>query len=180
MKPNARLQAASSYSPQPDTLHYAVISLARELFDRVTNDVLIPWIEQLKKVCPEATGVCGNDAWASLPIVNLDIIKNWILPQIKRLQEECGSGVYVPNWVGESYLKKPAELLDLKLQACPGFVEGQDPDVELLGPSFYKSYAERRGLPLVIGIGAAFLAQSKPEEIRARIQQYIELARSLG
>jgi uroporphyrinogen-III decarboxylase len=155
---------------------YVDPEFARDLFDRVTNDVLIPWIEQLKKVCPETTGICGSDAWASLPIVNLDIIKNWILPEIKRLQKQCGSGVYVPNWVGESYLKKPAELLDLKLQACPGFVEGQDPDVKLLGPSFYKTYAEGRGVPLIIGIGAAFLAQSKPEEIRARIRQYIELA----
>jgi uroporphyrinogen-III decarboxylase len=159
---------------------YVDPAFARELFDRVTNDVLIPWIWQLKKVCPDATGICGSDAWASLPIVNLDIIRNWILPEIKRLQEQCGTGVYVPNWVGESYLKNPVELLDLKLQACPGFVEGQDPDVEILGPSFYKTHAEQRGVPLIIGIGAAFLAQADPAEIRNRVQQYIEVGGKEG
>ena len=80
---------------------YVDPAFARELFDRVTNEVLIPWIWQLKKVCPEAGGICGSDAWASIPIVNPDIIKTWILPQIKHLREQCGSGVYVPNWVGE-------------------------------------------------------------------------------
>ena len=154
---------------------YVDPEFAKELFDRLTDDVLVPWILQLQKTCPEAKGVCGNDAFASIPIVNLDIIKNWILPYIKRLQEQCGPGVYVPNWVGESYLKNPAELLDLKLQACPGFIEGQDPDVELLGPSFYKTVANKRNVPLVLGIGAAFLAQSMPGKIRSRIQHYIEV-----
>ena len=154
---------------------YVDPEFAKELFDRLTDDVLVPWILKLQKTCPEAKGICGNDAFASIPIVNLDIIKNWILPYIKRLQEQCGPGVYVPNWVGESYLKNPAELLDLKLQACPGFIEGQDPDVELLGPSFYKTVANKRDVPLVLGIGAAFLAQSRPGEIRNRIQHYIEV-----
>ena len=32
-------------------------------------------------------------------------------------------------------------MFDLKHQVCPGFVEGQDPDVAELGPSLYKEYA---------------------------------------
>lgn len=148
---------------------------AKALFERITDDVLIPWIGQLKKICPKATGICGSDAWASIPIVNLDIIQNWVLPYVKRLQEHCGPGIYVPNWVGESYLKNPAEMFELKLQACPKFLEGQDPDVELLGPAYYKTYADRRGVSLVLGVGAAFLAQARPDEIRDRMRQYIEI-----
>jgi hypothetical protein len=47
-----------------------------------------------------------------------------------RLREACGNQVYVPNWGGESHLKNPAEMLDLKRQVCLGFIEGQDPDVK--------------------------------------------------
>lgn len=148
---------------------------ARELFDRVTEEVLIPWILRLKAECPGATGICGNDASASLPIVNPDILRDWIVPYVKRLREQCGPEVYVPNWVGESYLKKPEEMLELKCMACPGFVEGQDPDVEALGPAFYKSYANKKGVPLVLGVGAAFLALGSPSEIRDRVRQYIEV-----
>lgn len=153
---------------------------ARELFDRLTDEVLIPWILVLKKACPSAEGICGNDAWTSIPIVNPDIIRDWILPYIKRLQEQCGPGVYVPNWVGESLLKNPEEMLDLKLCACPGFVEGQDPDVEVLGPSFYKTYANKHGLSLVLGLGAAFLALGTPGEIRDRVRQYVEIGGNEG
>ena len=148
---------------------------ARELLDRVTDDVLIPWILRLKTVCPRATGISGNDAAASLPIVNPDILKEWILPYVARLREKCGPEVVVPNWVGESCLKQPEDMLDLKLAACPGFIEGQDPDVEKLGPWFYKSFAIEKKVPLVLGVGAAFLALATPLEIRQRVKQYVEI-----
>ena len=148
---------------------------ARELLDRVTDDVLIPWIKRLKTVCPRASGITGSDAAASLPIVNPDILKEWILPYVARLREKCGPTVVVPNWVGESCLKQPEAMLDLKLAACPGFIEGQDPDVEELGPLFYKSYAIDKQVPLVLGVGAAFLTLSTPTEIRQRVKRYVEI-----
>ena len=149
-------------------------AFARELFERVTDNVLVPWINKLKTVCPQATGICGSDASASLPIVNPDIIRKWILPYVDRLRETCGPEVYVPNWVGESYLRQPEEMLDLKLAACPGFIEGQDPDVEKLGPAFYKAFALKKKVPLVLGVGAAFLALATPAEIRQRVRNYVE------
>ena len=148
---------------------------AKGLFDRVTDRVLVPWILKLKTVCPQATGIGGSDASASLPIVNPDIIREWIIPYVTRLREKCGPEVYVPNWVGESCLKQPEEMLDLKLKACPAFIEGQDPDVETLGPSFYKSHALENEVPLVLGVGAAFLALATPDEIRQRVKEYVEI-----
>ena len=58
---------------------------------------------------------------------------------------------------------------------CPGFVEGQDPDVEELGPALYKEYANQKGVPLILGIGAAFLALNTPQEIANRVRHYIEV-----
>ena len=86
----------------------------------------------------------------------------------------------MPNWVGEKYLKNPEEMLDLKHQGCPGFVEGQDPDVEELGPAFYKEYAEKHDVPLILGIGAAFLALSTPKEVADRVRHYIEVGGKNG
>ncbi len=154
---------------------YVDPEFARELFERVTDAVLIPWILRLKEEFPETNSICGSDASASIPIVNPYILRDWIIPYVKRLREQCGPEVYVPNWVGETHLKHPEEMLDMKLEGCPGFVEGQDPDVEGLGPSFYKSYATKKGLPLVLGVGAAFLALATPEAVRDRVRQYIEI-----
>jgi hypothetical protein len=77
--------------------------------------------------------------------------------------------------VGEKYLKNPEEMLDLKHQACSGFVEGQDPDVAELGPALYKEYAEKKNVPLVLGIGAAFMDLRSPEEVVERVRQYNQI-----
>jgi len=149
-------------------------AFARDLFDRIVEELLVPWILRLEKEFPNAGSISGDDASGSLPIVNLDILKEWIIPYILRLRESCGPQVYVPNWVGESYLKNPEDLLDLKRQVCPGFVEGQDPDVAKLSPELYKQYAEKHDLPLLLGVGAAFLAAASPAEIAGRIRHYLE------
>jgi uroporphyrinogen-III decarboxylase len=147
----------------------------KSLLDRIVEEVLAPWVMKLKKEFPGVKNISGDDAAGSLPIVSPDIIRNWIVPSVLRLRELCGPEVYVPNWVGEKYLKAPQEMLDLKHQVCPGFVEGQDPDVEELGPALYKEYATQKGVPLILGIGAAFMALKTPEEIKERVRHYIEV-----
>jgi uroporphyrinogen-III decarboxylase len=153
---------------------------ASELFDRITEELLAPWILYLKEKFPGARSICGNDATSSLPIVNTGILRDWIVPYVLRLREICGPEIYVPNWVGESHLKNPEEMLELKLQACPNFLECQDPDVAKLGPAVYKNYAEKKGVPLILGVGAGFLALSAPDEIRARVKHYIEVGGKNG
>jgi uroporphyrinogen-III decarboxylase len=155
-------------------------AFVRELFDRLTEEVLVPWILHLKNKFPDSNSICGSDASGSLPIVNPAIIKEWIVPYLLRLRKLCGPDIYVPNWAGESYLKNPEELLDIKIEVCPGFVEGQDPDVEKLGPAFYKAYAEKKNLPLILGVGASFLTFSTPEQVADRVKHYVEVGGENG
>ena len=117
---------------------------------------------------------------ASLPIINTEILHEWVVPYILRLRDICGSQIYVPNWVGESCLRNPEEIFELKLRVCPNFLEGQDPDVAKIGPVVYKAYAEKKRVPLVLGIGAGFLALSKPMEIAERVKKYIEIGGKNG
>ena len=159
---------------------YSTPQFARDLFDRITEELLAPWILRLQTEFPAAQSISGNDATASLPIVNLDILENWIVPYVERLRELCGPQVCVPNWVGESLLDNPTEMLDLKRRVCPGFLEGQDPDVEKLGPQFYKEYAQENGLPLILGIGAVFLATATAAEVTERVQYYIDVGGQNG
>ena len=153
---------------------------AGELFDRIVEELLAPWILHLKEKFPEAKAICGNDATSSLPIINMGILRDWVVPYILRLRQICGPEIYVPNWVGESQLKNPEEMFELKMQVCPNFLEGQDPDVAEIGPAVYKDYAWKKEVPLVLGIGAGFLALSAPDEIRARVKHYIEVGGKNG
>jgi len=154
---------------------YSDPGFVKNLFDRIVEDVLAPWVLRLKKEFPKLKNIAADDAAASLPIVSPDIIKEWIIPYVKKLRELTGHDVYMPNWVGEKYLKNPEEMLDFKYQACPGFLEGQDPDVEELGPALYKAYATKKNIPLILGVGAAFLAQRTPSEVFERVRHYIEI-----
>jgi uroporphyrinogen-III decarboxylase len=153
---------------------------ARLLFDRLTEEVLTPWILYQRKQFPDATRINGADAIASLPIVNLPILKEWIAPYILRLRELCGPEVSVTNWAGERYLRNPEEMLDLKRTIGPGSILGQDPDVEKLGPTYYKEYAVSHNLPLILGIGASFLASSSPATVVERVRRYVEAGQRGG
>ncbi len=147
-------------------------SFARSLFDRLVEDVLAPWIAYQRRIFPHSP-VRGVDATASLPLVNLPILRDWAAHYIRRLREEFEPTFYVSNWVGEAYLRQPAQMLDLKLQAHPGCLYGQDPDVEKLGPEVYRAYADAQGAALVLGIGARFLAAATPAEVAERVRYYV-------
>jgi hypothetical protein len=148
---------------------------AEGLMEAITDEVLAPWILYQKRRFPGATRIAGADATASLPVVNLPILKRWIIPSIQRLRELCGSGIYVANWVGERYLRDPAEMLQLKLAVGPGALWAQDPDVETLGPAFFKEFAVAHDVPLVLGVGAGFLALAETGAVETRVRDYVEV-----
>lgn len=182
-EPTLRFSAPFSLVANLRGIEQCVIDLqsdpdfARELFQRVTDQVLAPWILYQKKYFPDATRISGADATASIPIVNLRILRDWAAPSILRLRAMCGDHVSVVNWVGERYLKRPDEMLDLKLTIGRGSIQGQDPDVEALGAEIYKDYANRKNVALSLGVGAAFLTNSAPDEIARRVQHYCQIGR---
>ncbi len=148
---------------------------AQGLMDAVVEEVLAPWILYQKRRFPGSTKISGADATASLPLVNLPVLRRWVVPSIRRLREICGPEVFVANWAGERYLPDPVGMLDLKLAVGPGALWAQDPDVESLGPGFFKDFAAARGAPLILGVGAGFLALSTPGEVEARVRNYVEV-----
>ncbi len=152
----------------------------QSLMERLTEEVIAPWILYQKAHFPQSRRINGADAVASLPIINLKIFKKWVAPYILKLRELCGEGVYVVNWVGEALLPKPEDMLDIKRQVCLDWILGQDPDVEKLTPQLYKSYAVSHDMGLILGVGARFMTQSKPEEVAARVKKYIEAGKPGG
>jgi uroporphyrinogen-III decarboxylase len=148
---------------------------ARGLMDAITDEVLAPWILYQKHCFPGSTKISGADAIASLPIVNLPILRQWIIPSIQRLRELCGPEVYVANWTGERYLPDPTEMLELKLAIGPGVLWAQDPDIESLGPAVFKEFAITHDVPLILGVGAGFLALATPSDVEARVRKYVEV-----
>ncbi len=153
---------------------------SKELFQRITYEVIIPWIMYQKEKFPDASSIVGSDATASIPIINTKILTEWIIPYITDIITVCGSEVYVPNWIGERYLKNPEEMFELKLKVCPNFLEGQDPDVEKLGPEIYKNFARKHNVALVLGIGSSFLASATPQAVEEKVKKYVTVGKEGG
>jgi len=147
----------------------------KALFDFITDDLLIPWLTYLNTTFPHAPTVVGADAMASLPIIDEEIMERWVVPYIERLRHAIGPQLCVPNHTGERYSKHPEKFMDMRRRANPLYVEGQDPDVAALGPAFYKQYAQKYDLPLLLGVGAVFMNSSTPAEITSRIKHYIKI-----
>lgn len=147
---------------------------AHELYRRVVDNVIGPWINYLIQTFPDVAGIAGADATASVPILSPSMAREWVIPYIKRLREVTRDDVSIPNWVGEAGLRDPDPYVDMKLEVTQHFIEGQDPDVERLGPDYYVEYAASRDVPLVLGVGASFLALAGPQEVYDRVKHYVE------
>ena len=155
----------------------------KELFTILTEKVLAPYLLHIKKHFPDAYpeyGIGGADAMASPPILNPDMIKEWVTPYFLRLRELVGPEVYLPNWVGDRCFKNPENMFDLKLEVWPAALEVQDPDVETIGPEICKEYATKHNVPLVIGLGAVFIATAKPDEVFSRVKHYVAVGGEKG
>jgi uroporphyrinogen-III decarboxylase len=46
--------------------------------------------------------------------------------------------------------------------------------------AFYRKYADENGLPLILGIGAVFLATATPAEVTQRVRHYLEVGGENG
>jgi uroporphyrinogen-III decarboxylase len=148
-----------------------------ELLTFLTEEVLAPWIKVLRQEAGGALLVVGVEAWASIPLVTLDILEEFLVPYVRRLQEICGE-VEVPlggMW-GESCLKEPLRFLKLKLALGRGRdLSGFDPDVNVLGPELYKRVATEHGVPLRLGVDGHLVRNGPLEELVRRVKYYVRV-----
>jgi uroporphyrinogen-III decarboxylase len=146
---------------------------AHQIFRRLIDEVVGPWIEHVRNRFPDITSVSAADATASIPIVSPVVARDWVIPYVDRLSRLTGSRVGIANWVGEAQLEDPTEFMDLKLDVADRYIEGQDPDIEKLGPEWYVTYADHHDIPLVLGVGSAFMAMAEPAQVHDRVAHYV-------
>jgi uroporphyrinogen-III decarboxylase len=159
---------------------YQQPDFAHDVLRFTTENILAPWIKVLQTECPRATLYRGADAMASIPLVNIHILKKFVVPYIMKLKTLCGEAVTILNWWGESQLEKPEKMLELKLKISPTIIQGQDPDVEKIGPGLYKKFAVQNNSALILGIGNLFLQKAARKKISTRIRRYIKAGAAGG
>jgi len=146
----------------------------KELFKVINYELLAPWISiQRKEIGDNSLIASGADAWVTIPIVNLMIFEDIIIPSFLELEGLVGN-IYLSIMGGARHLEDPYKFLNLQKILNPFLVKGFDPDVEILGPEVFRDYANQNNMDLLLGIDPNFIMNNDPGEIIKRIKKYIK------
>jgi uroporphyrinogen-III decarboxylase len=151
---------------------------AHQLFEFLCDKVIAPFIQAMRSEVGQPNALAdGNDAWASPPLINLDIMENFVVRYAQRLREILDEKVVTRgNW-GDSKSSDPEfaeRFMALKLKTCPGFLSALDPDLFELGPQRVKAFAQKHKAYVTAGVDASLLKEGPVEAIVVRIKQYID------
>jgi uroporphyrinogen-III decarboxylase len=155
----------------------AAPEFAHRLFTFLTDEVLIPWVQTQREAIgqPRAPG-SGADAAASPPIVTVEILDEFVMPYVARMNEKIGNVTSTGYW-GYSYLYKNPEkfrkMLELMTSVSPRLLACMDPDVAVTGPEPYVEFARERKMALMLGLDTLLLQEGPIEKIVNRCRRYI-------
>jgi hypothetical protein len=152
---------------RPDSVH--------RMMHFLTHEVVAPWIVCQRERCGSRETATGSDALASPPLISVAMVREFCLAYVQELEKLVG-GVRLAGLWGESAIREPRELLDVKLAGSPGSIQVLDPDVTLLGPSLFRRYADETGASLVMGLDASLVGCGGEADVASRATRFIEEA----
>ena len=150
---------------------------AHRLLTFLTDEILVPWVRTQREATgqPNASGN-GADAAASPPIVNVEILEEFVMPYVARMNEKAGNVTSMGYW-GYSYLYKHPEkfykMLGLMASVSPGALMCMDPDVAKTGPEPYAEYARGKKMSLMLGLDTLLLQNGPLSSIVERCRRYV-------
>jgi len=162
----------------------------QELFDWAENDVIFPYLRAQR-----AAGVkqsFGADAWAAFPNLTPALIEDWIIPSVVRLRQkakkELGMSASAGGAAGDYCEEDPARF-DKKIAfdcwraaGKVGFINlafSAMGRTQLWDMRWLQEYAVqeggRRKLPIMASLNGRFVRDSTPEQIVAKIREWIDI-----
>lgn len=146
-----------------------------KLMSFLTHEIVAPWIICQREHCGSNETATGSDALASPPLLSIEMIREFCLKYVKELEEHVG-GIRLAGLWGESVLAEPTELLDIKNEGSSSNIQVLDPDVTALGPAFFRKYADKTDVKLVMGLDANLICSGPVSEIASRARKFIDQA----
>ena len=150
-------------------------NFVHRLFKFLCDDVLSPFIEAMRNDIgiPELL-MDGRDAWASPPMITLDMMDEYVVAYTERLRRNLGNTVVTRgNW-GDAKSQDPERFFSQKLKCSPGTLSVLDPDLFEVGPQRVKAFADKNNDQLTAGVDAALLQEGTVDAIVERIKLYID------
>ena len=152
---------------RPDFVH--------RLLSFLCDEVLVPHIEVMRSEIkiPDLL-MDGRDAWASPPLITLDMMETYVVKYTERLRKKLGENVVTRgNW-GDAKSGNIDRFFSQKLRCSPGSLSVLDPDLFEVGPERIKIFANQYDVTVAAGVDATLLKQGPIEAIVERIKLYID------
>jgi len=149
-------------------------AFVHRLFRFLCDDVLSPFIEAMRKDVgiPDLL-MDGRDAWASPPLISLEMMDEFVVAYTDRLRKNLGGNLITRgNW-GDAKSQDPERFFAQKMLCSPIALSVLDPDLYELGPDRVNQYASRYNIPVIAGFDANLLKDGPIQQIVARNKRYI-------
>ncbi len=150
-------------------------AFAHRLFKFLCDEVLLPHIEAMREEVgmPDLL-MDGRDAWASPPLITLDMMDEYVIPYTERLRNRAGGNLITRgNW-GDAKSRDIERFFSQKIKCSPGSLSVLDPDLYDVGAERVSSYAKEHNLFVAAGVDATLLQTGPVDAIVNRIKLYIE------
>ncbi|MFC1857798.1 uroporphyrinogen decarboxylase family protein [Thermodesulfobacteriota bacterium] len=149
---------------------------SHRLFKFLCDDILVPFIEAMRSEMGNPNALAdGADAWASPPMLTLDMMDEYVVAYTERLRQKAGDKVVTRgNW-GDAKSRDAERFMAQKLKCSPGFLSVLDPDLSKVGPERVKVFAQKQNVFVTAGVDAALLKDGPVEAIIERIKNYIDV-----
>ena len=145
------------------------------LFTFLCDEVLVPHIQVMRsEMDMPHLFMDGRDAWASPPMITLDMMDTYVVRYTERLREKLGENVITRgNW-GDAQSRDIDRFLAQKIRCSPGTLSVLDPDLFEVGPERVKAFADQFDVAVAAGVDATLLKNGPVEAIVERIKLYID------
>lgn len=140
------------------------------------DEVIVPHVQTLRNELklPELL-MDGRDAWASPPMVTLDMMDEYVVAYTERLREKLGNNVITRgNW-GDSESRDIKRFFEQKLRCSPGALGVLDPDLHRIGPKLVQQFAAEHNAFVTAGVDSTLLKAGPVSAIVERIRHYIDI-----
>ena len=145
------------------------------LFEFLCDEVIAPFVETMRNEIGNPDLIAdGRDAWASPPMITLDMMDEYVVAYTERLRDRLGDRLLTRgNW-GDAQTKDPERFFLQKLQCSPGSLSVLDPDLYEVGPGRVKAFADKHNASVTAGVDAKLLQTGPIEAIVERLKLYID------
>ncbi len=150
-------------------------AFVHRLFRFLCDEVIAPYVEASRsKIGMPNLFMDGRDAWASPPMITLDMVDEYVAPYTERLRATLGDQLVTRGTWGDAKCRDLDRFFAQKLRCCPGCLSVLDPDLWEVGPTRVKRFALEHNVSVTAGVDATLLKNGPVEAIVERIKHYID------